>query len=203
MFAGIIQAVVSIHTICDKTNHKTYTVIFPKNLLINLRVGCSVANNGCCLTIISIKNNLVKFNLTYETLKRTNMSMLKIGDLINIEKSLSYHSEIGGHLMTGHIDGVGIVKKIINSKNNTVIWFKIKNKNFQKYIITQGSIGIEGVSLTVNKIIKNYIRVCLTSYTAAKTNLGLKKVGNIVNIETDLIIKTIINNIEKNYLLCK
>lgn len=197
MFSGIIQAIVSVRTICDTTYYKTYTVVFPENLLVNLKIGCSVANNGCCLTVISIKHNLVSFNLIYETLKLTNMNILKIGDLINIERSLGYHSEIGGHLMTGHVDCTGKIKKIISVRNNITMWFKIKNKYFKKYIIKHGSIGIEGVSLTVNKIINDYIRVCLTSYTATKTNLGLKQVGNTVNIETDFIIKTIINNTEK------
>lgn len=197
MFSGIIQAVVPVCTIYDTTNYRTYTVVFPKNLLVNLKVGYSVSNNGCCLTVTSIIYNLVSFNLIHETLKLSNMNILKIGDLINIERSLNFHSEIGGHLMTGHIDCTGEIKKIINLKKNRIIWFKIKNKNFEKYIIKQGSIGIEGVSLTVNKIINNYIRICLTPYTATKTTLGIKKVGNIVNIETDFIIKTIIKNVKK------
>lgn len=198
MFSGIIQAVAPVHTIYDINNYKkAYTVVFPEFLLVNLKVGCSIANNGCCLTVISIKHNLVEFNLIYETLKLTNMNILKIGDLINIERSLSYRAEIGGHLMTGHIDGTGKIKKIIHLKNNTIMWFKIKNRNLKKYIIKQGSVGIEGISLTVNKTINNYIRVCLTAYTIANTTLGFKKVGNIVNIETDFIIKTIINNTKK------
>lgn len=197
MFSGIIQTVVPVREIYNTTNYKIYTVVFPENLLKNLKIGCSVSNNGCCLTVISIKRNLVSFNLIYETLKLTNMNMLQIGDLINIERSLNYHSEIGGHLMTGHIDCTGEIKKIINFHTNIIVWFKIKNKNFNKYIIKHGSIGIEGVSLTINKIINNYIRISLTPYTATTTNLGFKKVGNIVNIETDLTIKAIINNTEK------
>lgn len=201
MFSGIIQAIVPVHHISNTINYRTYVVAFPKNLLENLKIGYSVANNGCCLTVISIINNLVGFNIIYETLKLTNMNILKVGDLINIERSLSYHSEIGGHLMTGHIDCTGTVKKIITLKTNKIIWFTIKNKNLKKYIIEKGSIGIEGVSLTVNKIINNYIRICLTPYTAIKTTLGIKKIGDIVNIETDFIIKTIMDNTEKNMSL--
>lgn len=197
MFSGIIQAVVPVHAIYDTTNYKTYTVTFPEYLLTDLKVGCSVANNGCCLTVISIKQNLVSFNLIYETLKLTNMNILKVGDLINIERPLKYYSEIGGHLMTGHIDCTGIIKKIITFKNKITIWFKIQNKYFTKYIIKHGSIGIDGVSLTVNKIINNYIRICLTPYTASKTTLGLKKINNTINIETDFIIKTVVNNTKK------
>lgn len=201
MFSGIIQAVVAINAICDTTHYRTYAVVFPENMLTNLKIGCSVANNGCCLTVISIKNNLVSFNLIHETLKLTNMSMLKIGDLINIERSLHYHSEIGGHLMTGHIDCTGTIKKIINLKNNTIMWFKIKNQCFQKYILQKGSIGVEGVSLTISKIINDHMRVCLTPYTSIKTTLGIKKIGDIVNIETDFIIKTIVNSTEKSILM--
>lgn len=201
MFSGIIQAVVPIYSICDSINYKKYTVIFPQKLLKNLKIGNSVSNNGCCLTVISIKTNIIEFNLIHETLKSTNMNTLKIGDIVNIERSLNYNSEIGGHLMTGHIDCTGKIKKIIKSKKSITIWFKIKKKYLQKYIINKGSIGIEGVSLTVNKIIKDYIRVSLTTYTASNTNLSLKKIGDSVNIEVDLIIKTIMNNTEKNWML--
>lgn len=200
MFSGIIQAVVPVQAICDTINYRIYTVTFPESMLTDLKVGCSVANNGCCLTVISVQYNLVSFNLMHDTLKLTNMKILKMGDYINIERSLKYHSEIGGHLMTGHIDCTGKIKKIINLKNSTVMWLIIKNKNFQKYIIQKGSIGIEGVSLTVNKIVKNYIRICLTSYTITKTTLGTKKVGNTLNVETDYIMKAIVKTAEKYFL---
>lgn len=197
MFSGVIQTIVPIQTMCNITNYTVYTVVFPEDMLKNLKIGCSVSNNGCCLTVTSIKHNLISFNLIYETLKLTNMHTLQVGNYINIERPLGYHSEIGGHLMTGHIDCTGEIKKIINFKNNTIMWFKIKNKYFQKYIIPKGSIGIEGVSLTVNKIINNYIRICLTPYTIRRTNFGIKKIGNIVNIETDCIVKTIVHRTEK------
>ncbi|WHL24760.1 MAG: riboflavin synthase subunit alpha [Candidatus Blochmannia vicinus] len=197
MFSGIIQAIVPVYEINETTNFKTYTITLPMHLLSNLKIGCSISNNGCCLTVIAIKRNLVSFNLIHETLKITNMDMLKIGDLINIERPLSYHSEIGGHLMTGHIDCTGKIKKIITSRNNKIIWFSIRNKYFQKYILKQGSIGVEGVSLTVSKILNNYIRVCLTPYTAIKTTLGDKQIGNIINIEIDIITKSVINSVER------
>ncbi|WP_331828206.1 riboflavin synthase subunit alpha [Candidatus Blochmannia sp. SNP] len=196
MFSGIVQAIVPVHAINVATNFKTYTVTLPIHLLSNLKIGCSISNNGCCLTVIAIKHNLISFNLIHETLKLTNMNMLKIGDLINIERPLSYHSEIGGHLMTGHIDCTGKIKKIITSRNNKIIWFSIKNK-YQKYILQKGSIGVEGVSLTVSKIFNNYIRICLTPYTATKTTLGNKQVDNIINIEIDIITKSVINSVER------
>ncbi|URJ28389.1 riboflavin synthase subunit alpha [Candidatus Blochmannia vicinus (nom. nud.)] len=197
MFSGIIQAIVPVHAINVTTNFKTYIVTLPTHLLLNLKIGCSISNNGCCLTVIAIKHNLVSFNLIHETLKLTNMGMLKVGDLINIERPLSYHSEVGGHLMSGHIDCTGKIKKIITSKNNKIIWFRIKNKYFQKYILQQGSIGVEGVSLTISKIHNNYIRVCLTPYTAIKTTLGNKQINNIINIEIDIITKSVINSVER------
>ncbi|WP_159715456.1 riboflavin synthase subunit alpha [Blochmannia endosymbiont of Camponotus nipponensis] len=212
MFSGIIQAVVPIHAIYESTNLKTYIIILPTHLLSNLKIGCSISNNGCCLTVIAIKYNLISFNVIHETLKLTNMGMLKVGDLINIERSLCYHSEIGGHLMTGHIDCTGKIIKIIISKNNKIIWFSIKKKYFQKYILQQGSIGVDGVSLTVSKTLNNYIRICLTPYTATKTTLGDKQIGNIVNIEVDIIIKSVINavdnrlsiiNSKKNNIFCE
>ncbi|URJ23450.1 riboflavin synthase subunit alpha [Blochmannia endosymbiont of Camponotus sp. C-003] len=197
MFSGIIQAVVPIHTIYESTNFKTYTIILPTHLLSNLKIGYSISNNGCCLTVIAMQHNLVSFNLIHETLKLTNMGMLKSGDLINIERSLSFHSEIGGHLMSGHVDCTGKIIKIITSENNKIIWFNIKKKYLKKYILHQGSIGVDGVSLTVSRIFNDYIRICLTPYTAIQTTLGSKKIGNVVNIEVDIIIKSVINSFER------
>lgn len=198
MFSGIIQAIVSVHKIYEEINCKTYEVMLPTKLLSNLKIGSSLSNNGCCLTVITIKHNLVKFHVIHETLKLTNMNILQVGDLINIEKSIPYHHEINGHLMTGHIDCTGKIKKIFNlQKKNKIIWIQINKQYVQKYFIQKGSVGIDGVSLTINKIINSHIRICITPYTEKTTTLGIKKIGNIVNIEIDIITKSIINNVER------
>lgn len=198
MFSGIIQAIVAVRAIYEETNFKTYEIALPQKILSNVQIGSSISNNGCCLTVVAIKHNIVSFNLINETLKLTNMNSLKVGDLINIEKSISYHCDIGGHLMTGHIDCTGEIKKVFNlKKNNKIIWIKIKNSFFQKYFIQKGSVGIEGVSFSINKIIGDHIRICITPYTANQTTFGIKQVGNIVNIETDFMIKSIVDNVEK------
>lgn len=198
MFSGIIQKIAYVHKVHEEIGCKTYSIFLPTELLSNIKIGSSIANNGCCLTVIAIKKNLVSFNLIRATLKLTNMHLLQKGDLVNIEEPVRYCSVIGGHLMTGHVDCTGEIKKIINLiKNNTIIWINIKNKFFKKYILPQGSIGIEGVSVTINRVFDNNIRVCLTPYTLQKTTLGVKKIGNIVNIEFDFIIKAIVNNVEQ------
>lgn len=198
MFSGIIQAIVSVHSIYEEETFKTYDVILPKHMLFNIKIGSSLSNNGCCLTVIDIDRNLIKFYLTHTTLKLTNMYSLKKGDLINLEKSICYNDEIGGHLMTGHIDCTGEIKKIFDLyKKNKIIWIQIQKQNLQKYCIQKGSIGIDGISLTINKVINNYIRVCVTPYTAKNTTLGIKKVGDIINIEIDFIIKSIIDSVNR------
>lgn len=206
MFSGIIQAIVSVNKISDDINFKTYEVSLPEKLLKNVKVGSSLSNNGCCLTIVAIKHNSVSFNVIHETLKSTNMNILKVGDLINIEKPIPYYHDIGGHLMTGHIDCTGEIKKIFNfKKKDKIIWIQIQHYRFQKYFIQKGSIGIDGVSLTINKIINNYIRICVTPYTLKATTLGIKKQGSIVNIEIDFITKSVVNSVERilsnNYLI--
>lgn len=197
MFSGIIQTVASVHSICNDGDVKKYSIILPKTILSDIKIGSSISNNGCCLTVINITKRLVSFHLIYETLKLTNMHSLKIGDLINIEKSICYCDSIDGHLMTGHIDCTGEIKKIINfSIKNTIMWIEIKKKSFKKYIFSQGSIGIDGVSITINRVLDHYIRICLTPYTYKNTTLGIKKIGDVVNIEIDYITKTIVKNVK-------
>lgn len=198
MFSGIIQTVVSVHTIYEEADCKTYSMVFPKDFIVRIKIGASIANNGCCLTVIAIRNNLVSFNVINETLKLTNLNLLQIGDLVNIEEAMRYYDTIGGHLMTGHIDCTGKIRKIINlNKKNTIMWIKIKNKCFKKYVLPQGSIGIDGVSITINRVYNHHIRICLTPHTLQKTTLGIKKIGDIVNIEMDFMLKAVFNHVKE------
>tara|TARA_B100001059_G_C17768193_1_gene546837 strand:+ start:701 stop:1285 length:585 start_codon:yes stop_codon:yes gene_type:complete len=151
-------------------------------------IGCSVNCNGACLTLISIKKDILTFYLSLETLKKTNFRFIKKGSKINLEKSLLYGQEVSGNYIQGHIDTTG---KIIYKKTIDGSWFlKINiNKKFIKYIIEKASIGINGVSLTVSKVNKNSFEIVIIPHTLKLTNLIEIKKKDIVNIEIDILAK--------------
>lgn len=151
-------------------------------------IGCSVNCNGACLTLISIKKDILTFYLSLETLKKTNFRFIKKGSKINLEKSLLYGQEVSGNYIQGHIDTTG---KIIYKKTIDGSWFlKINiNKKFIKYIIEKASIGINGVSLTISKVNKNSFEIVIIPHTLKLTNLIEIKKKDIVNIEIDILAK--------------
>ena len=158
-------------------------------------IGTSISCNGVCLTLTSKKNKLLDFYLSQETIKRSNFSKIKVGNIINMEKSLKYGDEISGHYTQGHVDTVG---KILNIKNIDKTWLiKISIPNeFNKYIVEKASIHINGVSLTISKKKKKYFEINIIPHTLKLTNLKYLKAKDLVNIEFDIFGKYLyeINN---------
>ena len=148
--------------------------------------------NGVCLTITKIKKNLIFFYLSKETLDRTNFKFTQLGDYINIERSLNYGTKISGHYVQGHIDTVGSVSSIKIIDKTWVVSIDIK-KSFYKYLISKGSIAINGVSLTISKIRKNGFEICIIPHTLKLTNLISLTKKNYVNIEFDIFSKYLFN----------
>jgi len=148
--------------------------------------------NGVCLTVTTISKT-VDFEIINETVNRTSLGSLKVGDRVNIERSLSFGGRLEGHLVLGHVDGRGIIKKIIKSSKETRFWVKIEDKNLMSYIVPKGPIAIDGVSLTIIdlKDSSKIVSVGLIPHTLAMTTLGLKLIGDKVNVETDIIGKYI------------
>lgn len=197
MFTGIIQGIAKIKKIKEKKNFRTHIIKLPKNMVSNLKLGSSLSNNGCCLTVSNIKKNLVSVDIIKETLNKTNLGHLNIGDKINIEKSMNLKDQIGGHIMSGHITTTAKIIKIFQSINNYVICFILKDFNFMKFVFYKGFIGIDGISLTVNKIYKNTFYVSLIPTTLLLTTIGLKKVGQYVNVEIDFQTQIIVESVER------
>ncbi|CUR53779.1 Riboflavin synthase [Serratia symbiotica] len=197
MFSGIIQDIVPLIGISEKNNCRTHIIKMSSNLLSGLKLGSSVAHNGCCLTIVSIKDKKVSFDLIKETLDLTNLGKLILGDKINIECAIKYHEEIGGHLISGHIICTAEITKILTSKNNYQIWFRISNQKLMKYIHYKGFIAIDGISLTIGEVINNLFCVYLIPETLKRTTLGIKKLNDIVNIEINQQTQTIVDTIER------
>ena len=151
-------------------------------------IGSSLCCSGVCLTITKIQNKYISFYLSKETLKRTNFSSSKIGDLINIEKSLNYGNKISGHYVQGHVDTIGLVENIAVIDKSWVIKFKV-SKIYKKFLIEKGSITINGASLTISTVNKNTFRVSIIPHTLKLTNLIKLKINKLVNIEFDIFGK--------------
>ena len=155
-------------------------------------IGSSVCCNGTCLTATSIKKDMISFYLSNETLAKTNYKFIKRGKIINIEKSLDYGDKISGHYVQGHTDTVGKISKISIIDKTWVIKLSVK-KSFSKYLVEKGSIAINGVSLTISKINRNYFEINIIPHTLKLTNLIKLKKNDYVNIEFDIFSKYLIN----------
>ena len=191
MFNGIIYNNGIVQKISK--NKKSAEVVLKTNLHFKKSdLGSSLCCNGTCLTITKIIKNLIFFYLSKETLDKTNFKFVKIGNIINIEKSLSYGNKISGHYVQGHIDTTGRVTNINILNKTWIVTIEIKKK-FKKYLIEKGSIAINGVSLTISKIKKNRLEINIIPHTLNLTNLIKLEKNDNVNIEFDIFSKYLLN----------
>ncbi|TYB20154.1 riboflavin synthase subunit alpha [Aggregatibacter actinomycetemcomitans] len=197
MFTGIVQGTAQIKTITEKANFRTHTVEMPQEMLKGLQIGASVAHNGVCLTVTEIKDNLVSFDLMQETLKITNLGELKVGDPVNIERAMQMGTEIGGHILSGHVYCTAKIIERLPSENNLQIWFKLPNKEVMKYVLTKGFIAVDGISLTIGKVREQSFCVNLIPETLHRTLIGKKAEGDKVNIEIDPQTQAIVDTVER------
>ena len=153
-------------------------------------IGSSICIDGACLTLISVKKKIIEFYLSNETIKKTRFKFIKLGDQINIEMPLRYGQNISGHICQGHVDTVGKVRSIKKIDKSIVFEFDIPSK-FKKNLIEKASILINGVSLTISKIISNKFQIWVIPHTLELTNLSKLKKNDLVNIEIDILSKYI------------
>ena len=189
MFTGIIEEVGRVTRITHKNDNRRLTV--SSSLLIKeLKPGASIAVSGVCLTAVDIKPNSVGFDLAEETWNRTSFSRIKQGAEVNLELPMRADGRFGGHIVQGHVDGVGKLisfERIADSEN---WWLEIEMPDeVEKYTVYKGSLSIEGISLTVAKLTKNRCTVAIIPHTVEMTNLHSLKTGDPVNLEADLIAK--------------
>ena len=154
-------------------------------------IGESVCCDGVCLTLIRIKKKSFLFYLSKETLKRSNFKYAKIGKFINIEKSLLNGQKISGHYVQGHVDSTAKIKKISIVDKTWIIKLELKNRKLNKYLIEKASISINGVSLTISKVVKGFFEINVIPHTLKLTNLKNLKIKDIVNVELDIFGKYI------------
>ena len=187
MFTGIIENAGAVKRITRKGEDALLIIDTSLNL-DDIKVGDSIAVNGACLTVTQKTDRSFSADVSAETLARTNLKLLKSGDRVNLEKSLRMNSFLGGHLVLGHVDGLGKIQEKINKANSLQFGVEIDTE-LGRYIVEKGSVAVDGISLTVNRCEKNRFYVNIIPYTARNTTLEFKKVADLVNIETDIIGK--------------
>lgn len=186
MFTGLVADKGQVLEI--KKNSESALFRIESNLIAEIKVGDSISVNGVCLTAISLGEQFFEADVMIQTLRITSLSSLRVGDPVNLELAARADSRLGGHIVQGHVDGVGKVRE--NSQGEKWNKFVVSvPENLTKYIVNQGSIAIDGVSLTVGEINNQTVTLWLIPETLAKTNLSSRKLDDIVNIEVDVIAK--------------
>jgi len=187
MFTGIITHLGKL----EKIKNSFFTFSTQKDFLKNLKRGDSVAVNGVCLTLVSPpQKNTFSVEVMPETLKKTNLADLKIGDYVNLEKPLTPNSFLSGHFVQGHVDGRGEILSIKKEKNSWIFKFKVP-KRISRYLVEKGGVAVNGISLTVIEVKDNFFTVGIIPHTFKNTQLQFTKAGDKVNVEIDIIAKYI------------
>lgn len=187
MFTGIIEEVGEIVSI-KKGAQSAVITIAAKEVMKDIHLGDSIAMNGVCLTVCSFDNRSYSVDVMHETLNMTNLGQLKSGSKVNLERAMAADGRFGGHIVAGHVDGLGTI--ISMTQDDNAVWFKIgTDRHVLKYIVHKGSITIDGISLTVAEVTDQTFSISMIPHTGAHTTLLSKKPGDSVNLETDIIGK--------------
>ena len=196
MFSGIVSGLASIKSLKKEVDILSIEVKAPKNFSKKLKRGASVSVDGVCLTAKNSNSDIIKFDIIEETLLRSTLGSLRKSQKVNLERSITQSTEIGGHLMSGHIHSVAKIMNIYVKKSSRDMKISIP-KGMQKYVLEKGYIGINGCSLTVGKVSKTLFNIHLIPETLKATNLSLLEKGQLVNIELDQNTVTIVDTVEK------
>ncbi len=187
MFTGIIQDLGTVESL--KLGNKNGVLAVRTALpLAKIKIGDSIATNGCCLTVVSKGRAIIRMDVSTETLRRTALGDLKAGDPINLERCLTLGTLINGHLVSGHVDGVGRIVSIKPEGDSSLYTFEI-GASEARYLVEKGSVALDGISLTVFGIRGRRFSVAVIPHTMKVTTLGYKKPGDKVNVESDMMVK--------------
>tara|TARA_B100000965_G_scaffold388657_1_gene393426 strand:- start:49 stop:657 length:609 start_codon:yes stop_codon:yes gene_type:complete len=194
MFTGIVQGVGTVVDVIEKQTIHTLRIEIPNTK--DLAIGASVSIDGACLTAVKIQGSVVDFDVIPETLHRTTLTHLSSDGKVNVERSLKFGDEIGGHLLSGHIMGMGIIHSKI--ENGEGVDFQITVPvDLRKYILEKGYIAIDGISLTIGMIQDGHFALHIIPETLRLTTLGSKNIGDAVNLEIDSTTQTIVTTVER------
>jgi riboflavin synthase len=187
MFSGIVEEMCAI-TVLKKTPAGTKLTILASTVMGDLKVGDSVSVNGICLTVVSKSERDFSVEASPETLSVTTLGSFTVGMPVNLERAMKLNERIGGHLVAGHVDGIGVIRNR-HQDANAIIFTIEAPQNVLRYCVVKGSITVDGISLTINEVNEKGFSVSIIPHTAKVTTLGLKQVNDPVNLESDLIGK--------------
>ena len=196
MFTGIIEETGTVHEI-KRGAHSCVLTISGDVIFSDLKIGDSVAVNGVCLTAAHINGKTFSADVMAETMRRSNLGMLIKGSRVNLERAMSAQGRFGGHIVSGHIDGTGILTSARREEN--AVWLTVTvDEDLMRYIVMKGSVALDGISLTVAKVFKDALCVSVIPHTGAETTLLEKRPGDKINIECDIIGKYVEKLINKS-----
>ena len=187
MFTGLIAALGTVERLAEGSTNCRLTVRAPQ-LLSGVKIGDSIAVNGVCLTVVHLRGDTFTADVMPETVRRTTLHLLQPGDRVNLEKALRPTDGLDGHIVQGHVEGVGTIQQIIPEGNARVYRIQAPGE-LLRYIVEKGSIAVDGISLTVTEADDSGFGVSLISHTAKMTTLGYKSAGDAVNLETDILAR--------------
>ena len=192
MFTGIVEGVGKVESLVEREESWCLTLSLPFEQSNGLEAGASLAVNGCCLTFREQGGRFGEFDLLDETLNRTNLGRLKSGDFVNLERSVPATGRMGGHFVTGHIDGVGEVK--IFEERGKNLYFRVSlPQQYSRYLVDKGCVAVDGCSLTVCEVEQDSFAIWLIPHTLEKTNLKQRRKGDKINLEFDILAKYVEN----------
>jgi riboflavin synthase len=191
MFTGLIQTLGTIESISTNAEGKEIFIRAP-GIIKDIKIDDSVATNGVCLTATHIQGDTFKVQAIHVTLDKTSLGLLQQGDRVNLELSLRPQDRLGGHFVQGHVNAMGRILNIDQTGNNWNIEVSFP-QDLRKYMISEGSIALDGISLTIAKLTDKSLTVSIIPHTLEKTSLSFKKVGDVLNLEVDMIAKYLEN----------
>lgn len=197
MFTGLVEEIGSLIQSREIGSGRRLKIHCSK-ILEDVAIDDSIAVSGACLTVVAVGDNFFEADAVAETIKRTNLKLLKAGDKVNLERALRPSDRLGGHFMQGHVDGTGQIVHFKHESNNTLLTVQI-SPELEKFVIPKGSITIDGISLTIAALEGTRVTLAIIPHTVQQTTLQYRRAGHIVNIEVDLIGKYIYKFFEKGH----
>lgn len=196
MFTGIVETLGIVKAISKGVKSSRLTIRITAISFDDVKIGDSICTNGVCLTVVEFNGTEFTADVMHQTLKHSSLGQLKTGEYVNLERAMKASDRFGGHIVSGHIDGIGYVSNI--KKDDIAIYYTIKaDKGIIRYIVDKGSIAIDGISLTVASVSDDSFMVSIIPHTAECTTLSKKSVGTVVNLENDVIGKYVEKLLQK------